>query len=90
MATYTSKLTSQGQVSIPAEVRKALGVGPGSAVEWEERGNEVIVRRKTSYSWDDLHRALFPSGPPKVARTLDELDAGKAAYVRERHARGRY
>jgi AbrB family looped-hinge helix DNA binding protein len=90
MATYTSKLTSQGQVSIPAEVRKALGIGPGSAVEWEQRGNEVIVRRKTSHCWDDVHQALFPSGPPRVAKTLDELDAGKAAYVRERHARGRY
>lgn len=90
MATYTTKLTSQGQVSIPAEVRKVLGVGPGSVVEWEQRGNEVIVRRKTRYSWDDVHQALFPSGPPQVAKTLEELDAGKAAYVRERHARGRY
>jgi antitoxin PrlF len=90
MATYTTKLTSQGQVSIPAEVRKVLGVGPGSAVEWEQRGNEVIVRRKTSYTWDDVHQALFPSGQGPVAKTLDELDAGKAAYVRERHARGRY
>jgi AbrB family looped-hinge helix DNA binding protein len=90
MATYITRLTSQGQVSIPAEVRKALGVGPGSAVVWEDRGNEVIVRRKTSYSWDDMHRALFPSGPAPVAKTLDELDAGKAAYVKERHARGRY
>jgi len=29
MATH-SKLTAQGQVSVPAEVRRRLGLGPGS------------------------------------------------------------
>ncbi|MFO0216018.1 MAG: AbrB/MazE/SpoVT family DNA-binding domain-containing protein, partial [Burkholderiales bacterium] len=29
MAIAQSKITTQGQISIPAEVRKKLGVGPG-------------------------------------------------------------
>jgi antitoxin PrlF len=40
-----SKLTAQGQISVPAEIRKKLGVGPGSVLEWDEQNDEVIVRR---------------------------------------------
>jgi AbrB family looped-hinge helix DNA binding protein len=29
-----SRVTAQGQISIPAEVRRRLGVGPGSVIEW--------------------------------------------------------
>jgi AbrB family looped-hinge helix DNA binding protein len=29
-----SKVTAQGQISVPAEVRKKLGIGPGSTLEW--------------------------------------------------------
>ncbi|HXK28355.1 MAG TPA: AbrB/MazE/SpoVT family DNA-binding domain-containing protein, partial [Candidatus Binatia bacterium] len=39
-----SKLTAQGQISVPAEIRKKLGVGPGSVLEWDEKDDEVIVR----------------------------------------------
>lgn len=90
MTTYVTKLTSQGQVSIPAELRKVLGVEPGSSVEWEQKGSEVVVRRATRYSWDDMHRELFPNGPPKPAKTLEALKEGPACHVREQHARGRY
>src|SRR2546425_184099 len=33
-----SKLTAQGQVSVPAAVRRRLGVGPGAVLEWAEDG----------------------------------------------------
>jgi antitoxin PrlF len=81
-----SKLTSQGQISVPAEVRRRLGVGPGSVLEWDEDGNKIVVRRSGKYSSDDIHRALFPNGPPK-ARTLEELKEGIAQYMRNRHGR---
>lgn len=66
-----SKLTAQGQISVPAEVRRRLGVGPGSVLEWGEDGENVVVRRVGLYTSEDMHRALFPE-PPK-ARTLEEL-----------------
>lgn len=40
-----SKLTAQGQISVPAAVRRKLGVGPGSTLEWQEEGDKIIVRR---------------------------------------------
>ena len=86
MVLAQSKVTAQGQISVPAEVRRKLGVGPGSVLEWEEDGEKIIVRRKGRYSSEDLHRALFPRKAPKP-RTLDEMRDGIRRHVRERHAR---
>ncbi|MGH9768985.1 MAG: AbrB/MazE/SpoVT family DNA-binding domain-containing protein [Blastocatellia bacterium] len=80
-----SKLTAQGQISVPAEVRRKLGVGPGSVLEWGEDGEKVVVRRVGLYTSEDVHRALFPK-PPK-ARTLEELKDGVRRYVKGRYAR---
>ena len=80
-----SKLTSQGQISIPARIRQKLGLGPGSRVEWCERGNEVIVRRASKYSSQDIHDALFDA-PPK-SRAVEQMDDGIRVHLREKHAR---
>jgi antitoxin PrlF len=81
-----SKLTAQGQVSVPAEVRRRLGVGPGGVLEWDDAGGAIVVRRAGRYSSEDVHRALFPKGPPK-RKTLAELKDGIRQHVRKRHAR---
>ena len=86
MALAHSKLTSQGQISVPAEVRRRLGLQPGSVLEWDEDGEQIVVRRAGRYSSAELHRALFPGGTPK-ARTLKELKEGVRRHVRRRHAR---
>ena len=80
-----SKVTAQGQISVPAEVRRRLGVGPGSVLEWHVEGRKIVVRRSGQFTWDDAHSALFPGQPPK-ARTLAELKQGIQQYVMERHA----
>jgi len=80
-----SKLTAQGQVSIPAKVRQKLGIGPGSVVEWDERNEEVVVRRAGKHSSEEIHAALFPKGPPKSSTPTAD---GIRAYVRRKHARG--
>ena len=84
MALAHSKLTAQGQVSVPAKVRQRLGVGPGSVLEWNEEGDHVIVRKAGRYSSEDIHRALFAKVPPR--RSLDELKAGISQYIKKRHA----
>jgi antitoxin PrlF len=80
-----SKLTAQGQISVPAEVRRRLGIGPGSVLEWEEEGGSIVVRRAGRYSSEDIHRELFPEGPRP--RTLEELRQGAPSYVKGRHPR---
>jgi antitoxin PrlF len=86
MALAHSKLTAQGQISVPAQVRRKLGVGPGSVLEWDESGEQIVVRKAGRYSSEDVHRALFPEKPP-APRSLSELKDGVRQYIRKRHAR---
>ena len=81
-----TKLTSQGQVSVPAEIRSKLGLVPGSILEWDEEGDKVVVRRVGRFTSEDIHRALFPDGPPEH-HTIEEMDEGIRRYIRKKHAR---
>ena len=80
-----SKLTAQGQISVPAEVRRKLGLGAGSVLEWDAEGGNIVVRRAGRYTSEDVHRALFAATPKR--RTLKDLKEGIRKYVRGRHAR---
>ena len=81
-----SKITSQGQISVPKDVRRKLGVGPGSILEWDEEGDKIVVRRAGKYTFEDIHNAIFKGRKPK-RRSLKEMKEGIAEYVRERYAR---
>jgi antitoxin PrlF len=59
----TSKLSSKSQVTLPREVREALGAKPGDTIVYEVEGN--IVRLKRLEPFDAaFHLAL--------SSTLDE------------------
>lgn len=85
MAPPRSKLTSQGQVSIPVAIRRKLGLGPGGVVEWDEQDGRIVVRRAGRFTSEDIHRALFPAGPPRGAGVA-ELDEGIRRNIKRRHA----
>jgi antitoxin PrlF len=86
MAIAHSKLTSQGQISVPLDVRRKLGVGPGSILEWEEEDGKVVVKRAGRYTSEDIHRAVF--GIRKIkAHTPEQMKDGIRKYVRKRYAR---
>lgn len=86
MALAHSRVTAQGQVSVPAKVRQRLGVGPGSVLEWDEDGDRVVVRKAGRYSSEDIHRALFAKTPTR--RTVAELKSGIQRHLKKRHAGG--
>ena len=86
MAIAHSKVTAQGQISVPAEVRKKLGVGPGSVLEWDEEDNHVIVRRAGRYTSRDVHTAIFPQEGSRVKPV--EVREAIRKYIRKRHACG--
>jgi AbrB family looped-hinge helix DNA binding protein len=86
MALARSKITSQGQISIPAAVRRKLGVGPGSVVEWEEDGDRIVLRRSGKYSSADIRRRVFPNGAPPPM-TVEQMDETILREVLERNAR---
>lgn len=91
MARSQSRMTSQGQVSVPAGIRRALGLAPGSVLEWEQRGDELIVRKAGRHSCADLHAALFGAqSDPKVVAAGGGVATreGIRAHMRRKHARG--
>jgi AbrB family looped-hinge helix DNA binding protein len=87
MSVPQSKLTAQGQISVPLAVRRKLGIGPGSILEWHEEGESVVVRRAGRYTSEDIHRSLFPHGEKPKRQAESALKEGIRKYVRKRHAR---
>jgi antitoxin PrlF len=86
MAIARSKVTAQGQISVPAEVRRRLGIRPGSVIEWEEAGDAIVVRKVGRWSSQDIHDRLFPDGIP-AARDIAALKEGIERHVRTKHGR---
>ena len=86
MERIESKITAQGQVSVPARIRRRLGLTPGSKSEWCEIGDEVIVRRASKFSSQDIHYAVFDTPPER--RSVSDMDEGIRARLRREHARG--
>ena len=87
MAIAQSRVTAQGQISVPAEMRRKLGVGPGSVLEWQDEGDRIVVRRVGRFTSTDIHQAVFGSKSPNK-RSLNELKAGIRSYARKRYAGG--
>jgi AbrB family looped-hinge helix DNA binding protein len=77
---YKAKLTSKGQITIPAPVREALGIKSGEKVVFLETENgEFRIRRVGSIM--DLYGCLAGSGVdlPKTNAELNDLLAEYAA-----------
>lgn len=85
MTIAQSKLTAQGQISVPAEIRKKLGLRPGSVLEWAQSGGEVVVRRAGQYTSAQVHEALFGALDARKAKA--DVKEGIRKHIRQRHAR---
>ena len=72
---YSSKMTTKGQVTVPAEVREALGFETGDLLAFEVKEDYVVVtRRPTIEEVLEKHKDILPAGPPRFA-TDDEAVA---------------
>jgi AbrB family looped-hinge helix DNA binding protein len=81
-----SKVNAHGRTTIPASIRRKLGVGSGSIVEWHHDGDAIVIRKAAGpYAFEDIRRALFPKRPR--AHSLEELKEGIADYIRDKHGR---
>lgn len=83
-----AKVTSKGQVTIPVEVRRALGIEQGDQLIFEVAGRYATVHKRRSVveiaaEW----RAEHPLGEPRHASDREAIAAyfrGKAAEDEER------
>ncbi len=75
--TYTMSVTSAGQVTIPKEIREALGIT--DSVEVEMKGNEVIMTRaKTAREiMAEIHATFTPEMKARIkanaGKTVNQL-----------------
>jgi len=65
------RIGEKGQVTIPIEHRAALGLHPGSEVEFEARGDELVLRKTGGSRGEQLIERL--RGRSKSGMTTDEL-----------------
>ena len=72
-----AKITSKGQVTVPREVRRVLGVGAGDQLLFETDGDGVRirpVRRKSGFAkYRGIGNPGIPSGRKGINRWLREL-----------------
>ena len=82
-----TKLSSQGQVSVPAAVRSFLHLMPGSVLVWSQERDRIVVERAKRHTTSEVHQALFAGAPsPLPAKTLVELKQGIRQRTQRRHA----
>jgi AbrB family looped-hinge helix DNA binding protein len=85
----TLHVSSKGQIVIPAEIRRRLGMGAGATVELAEEadGLKLRVLRSVAKSQDLGALAGMVKAPARgVARSLDDFDPA-ALLARRRPAK---
>ena len=72
-----SKITSKGQITVPIEVRRLLGVRAGDRLVFESDGNGVHIRPVRSESafakYSGIGNPGIPSGKKAINRWLREV-----------------
>jgi AbrB family looped-hinge helix DNA binding protein len=75
--TKESKITSKGQITVPVEVRRILGVRPGDRLRFESDSNGVHIRPVRSASVFEKYRGIgtpgVGSGRKAINRWLREM-----------------
>ena len=67
-----TRLTSQGQTSIPAEIRKALQIETGTELVWTVVAGHLVVEPVRETTLQDLQAILKPSGTKLSVEEMDE------------------
>jgi len=69
------QVTTKGQVTIPKDLRDALGIGAGSEVEFERHEDTLILRKAANAPGRGRRLAQRLAGRGDVAMTTDEIMA---------------
>lgn len=69
------RVTEKGQVTIPKDLRDALGIGAGTEVEFERRNDTIVVRKSVRQPTHGRRLAKRLEGRGDVDMTTDEIMA---------------
>jgi AbrB family looped-hinge helix DNA binding protein len=67
------RLTSKGQVTIPKATREALGLAPGSEVEFVVRGGEALIRKASIRAAIERWKGHLAGSGKTTDEMMDEL-----------------
>jgi antitoxin PrlF len=80
--TYSSLISSKGQVTVPLEIRKRLGLKEGDRVEFISQGDLTVIRpaRSAENPFQAYVGALktFPGGIEEINAWVDEIRDGES------------
>ena len=77
----TATVTSKGQITIPAKVRKALGLKPGVRIDFYETADGEYALRPKSSSIIDMRGCLAYDGPPVTIEEMNQAILDHAAAL---------
>ena len=69
------RVSEKGQVTIPKELRDALGIGAGTEVEFEQRKDTIVVRKTKDRTTRGARLVDRMRGRGDVEMTTDEIMA---------------
>ncbi len=73
MVAYPIRISSKGQVIIPAELRKRLGLDTGTRATWKEERGRLILTPITAQAIREMRGCLKPKpGEPSAFDALFE------------------
>jgi antitoxin PrlF len=74
---YTSPISTKGQVTVPLEIRKRLGVGAGDRIEFVIEGDQTVIRpaRDNPDPFEKYVGILgpFPAGEEGIKAWIDDM-----------------
>lgn len=79
-----SRITAQGQVSIPVSVMRPFGLAPGEVINWDTLNGHLVVEKAGQFLLEDVQKAL--KRPEGIHKTEDEIKDGIKAAMRAKHA----
>lgn len=65
-----ARITSKGQITVPRDVRRALGVGPGDRLVFESDSEGVRVRPMRARSPFEKYRGIGNPGMPSGRKAV--------------------
>ena len=83
--TISAKITSKGQVTLPAKLRRELGLKPGDRIDFRknEAGHYELVAQTLRF--EDLRGILRYDGPPltsdDIVEIVREAREGRAGHI---------
>ncbi len=70
-----ASVTRKGQVTIPKDIRDALGIEPGTEVDWSVEGGKAVLKKRVPIEafdkWQGYLRGKLPAG--SVDEMMDML-----------------